>query len=141
MSNVVKQCMRCKQIGCCNQDAKVHLANSCYGELKEINISCDELSIIEDISADKNFLQAMIDLKEKDIIEYNLKMSQFRTQLGQQESSSAQNDTTLRCPYCKSANVKKISGMSKAGSVALFGVFAAGKVSKNYHCNQCGSDF
>lgn len=45
------------------------------------------------------------------------------------------------CPYCHSKNTKKISGLSKAGSVALFGVFAVGKVSKQWHCNNCGSDF
>lgn len=45
------------------------------------------------------------------------------------------------CPYCHSKNTKKISNISKAGSVALFGVFAIGKVSKQWHCNNCGSDF
>lgn len=48
---------------------------------------------------------------------------------------------TVECPYCHSTNTKKISGMSKAGSVALFGIFAAGKVSKQWHCNDCSSDF
>lgn len=45
------------------------------------------------------------------------------------------------CPYCHSKNTKKISGLSKAGSVAMFGVFAVGKVSKQWHCNNCKSDF
>nr|DAZ75724.1 MAG TPA: hypothetical protein [Caudoviricetes sp.] len=31
---------------------------------------------------------------------------------------------------CHSKNTKKISGLSKAGSVALWGVFALGKTSK-----------
>lgn len=48
---------------------------------------------------------------------------------------------TITCPYCHSTNTKKISGISKVGSVALFGVFAVGKVSKQWHCNNCGSDF
>lgn len=45
------------------------------------------------------------------------------------------------CPYCHSKNTKKISGLSKAGSVALWGVFAIGKVSKQWYCNDCKSDF
>lgn len=49
--------------------------------------------------------------------------------------------TTVKCPYCQSTNTKKISNVSKAGSVAVFGVFAAGKVSKQWHCNNCKSDF
>lgn len=47
----------------------------------------------------------------------------------------------IECPYCHSTNTKKISGMSKAGAVVLFGIFAIGKTSKQWHCNGCGSDF
>ena len=48
---------------------------------------------------------------------------------------------TITCPYCKSTNCKKISGLSKAGSVALWGIFALGKTTKQWHCNNCKSDF
>lgn len=47
----------------------------------------------------------------------------------------------VTCPYCGSTNTKKISTASKATSVALFGIFAANKVSKQWHCNNCKSDF
>lgn len=50
-------------------------------------------------------------------------------------------DITVTCPYCKSTNTKKISNVSKAGSVALWGVYAVGKVSKQWHCDNCKSDF
>lgn len=48
---------------------------------------------------------------------------------------------TVKCPYCQSTNTRKISNVSKAGSVAVFGVLAAGKVVKEWHCNDCKSDF
>lgn len=48
---------------------------------------------------------------------------------------------TITCPYCKSTDCKKISGLSKAGSVALWGIFALGKTTKQWHCNNCKSDF
>lgn len=51
------------------------------------------------------------------------------------------NKYEVKCPYCHSTNTKKISGLSKAGSVALFGVFALGKTTKQWHCDNCGSDF
>ncbi len=51
------------------------------------------------------------------------------------------NKFGVECPYCHATNVKKISGMSKAGSIALFGIFAAGKAGKQWHCNNCHSDF
>ena len=47
---------------------------------------------------------------------------------------------SVKCPYCSSTNTKKISNLSKAGSVALFGIFSQ-KVKKQWHCNNCGSDF
>ena len=46
----------------------------------------------------------------------------------------------VTCPYCSSTNTKKTSGRSKAGSVAMFGIFSQ-KVKKQWHCNGCGSDF
>ena len=47
----------------------------------------------------------------------------------------------VKCPFCNSTDCKKISTASKVGKVALFGVFAAGSVSKTWHCNSCGSNF
>lgn len=44
----------------------------------------------------------------------------------------------IKCPNCGSTNTKKISGVSKVGSVALFGVFSVGKLTKTYQCNKCG---
>ena len=47
----------------------------------------------------------------------------------------------ITCPYCKSTNTKKISGLSKAVNVGLFGIFALGKTTKQFHCNNCNADF
>ena len=47
----------------------------------------------------------------------------------------------ITCPYCKSTNTKKISGLSKAVGVGLFGIFALGKTTKQFHCNNCKADF
>lgn len=57
------------------------------------------------------------------------------------EQLEKQKTPIVTCPYCQSTNTKKISSMSKAGSVALFGIFAMGKVNKQWHCNDCKSDF
>ena len=48
---------------------------------------------------------------------------------------------TVECPYCHSTDTKKITNTSKAVHTALFGVFSVSRNSKNYHCNNCGSDF
>ncbi|MDE6253343.1 MAG: hypothetical protein K2M78_12050 [Lachnospiraceae bacterium] len=48
--------------------------------------------------------------------------------------------TMVECPYCHSANTKKISTTSKVANTALFGVFGT-KRFKQWHCNNCSSDF
>ncbi len=53
----------------------------------------------------------------------------------------SQKSHSVSCPYCQSTNTRKISGLSKAGSVAVWGFLATSKVSKQWHCNSCGSDF
>lgn len=47
---------------------------------------------------------------------------------------------TVKCPYCGSTSTKKISTLSRLGSFATFG-FAGKKVGKQWHCNNCKSDF
>lgn len=46
----------------------------------------------------------------------------------------------VHCKYCNSTNTKKISNLSKASSVIMWGVFSK-KVHKEYHCINCGADF
>lgn len=44
----------------------------------------------------------------------------------------------VKCPTCGSTNVEKINGASKVGKAAVFGVLAAGSISKTFHCKNCG---
>lgn len=46
----------------------------------------------------------------------------------------------ITCPYCKSTNTEKISTVSRAVSVSLVGA-ASGKIGKQWHCKNCGSNF
>ena len=48
---------------------------------------------------------------------------------------------TVTCPYCQSTNTKKITVGSKAVHTALFGIFSMSRNSKEWHCNNCNSDF
>ena len=137
MNDIVKKCKRCNHIGIYSPDYNVHMQSSCCGKLETVNISCEELSIMSHIANDNDFFLAMIDLKEKDIIEYNLKMSQFRTQIEQQKRSKAENDNVPRCPNCHRSNIQKIGGMERAGSVMMLGVFS-NKINKSFKCINCG---
>lgn len=64
----------------------------------------------------------------------------FDAQQQNQSTSTQQHITQATCPYCKSTNTKKISTVSRAGSILGFGLFSK-KLGKEWHCNNCGSDF
>lgn len=106
-------------------------------KLQKMNLSYDEFNNIASVSNDKSFILAMDSLKEKDPIEFQLKMSQFKTQVQQQESIKAQNDNIPRCPHCKSTNIKSISGLNRGASIAMLGIFSK-KINKSFECKQCG---
>ena len=48
---------------------------------------------------------------------------------------------TVTCPYCQSTDTKKITNTSKAVHTALFGIFSMSRNAKEWHCNNCKSDF
>lgn len=106
----------------------------CDYQLLDTKITIDEFSIIQNISNTIGFLEAMIDLKEKDIIEYNLKMSQFRAT--QSQSKQVVEDNVPKCPTCGSTKLSKVPVASKASSVFLFGLLSQ-KVKKTWHCDNC----
>jgi len=43
-----------------------------------------------------------------------------------------------KCPTCSSPDVEKISTKSKVMKGIMFGILAAGKISKTFKCNNCG---
>lgn len=109
--------------------------------LKSIPISNDDFLCLRDVSnCNKNLLKAMIELVEKDPIEYELKMSHFRTQAQQQKTIGIQSENAVCCPYCHSKNTAKITTTAKVVNTAVFGIFGT-KRHKQWHCNNCKSDF
>ena len=52
----------------------------------------------------------------------------------------AERHPHVECPYCHSTNTEKISTVSRAVSVSLVGA-ASSKLGKQWHCNNCGSNF
>lgn len=58
----------------------------------------------------------------------------------QQILLKSQQQNIPHCPICGSAKLSKISTLNRAVSVSLFGIFSK-KIGKQWHCNQCGTDF
>lgn len=46
----------------------------------------------------------------------------------------------VECPYCHSTNTHKISGLGRAASIGFWGIFSK-KIGKQWHCDNCKSDF
>lgn len=139
MNRIVVKCDKCGEIGACDSNSDlIHRVNNCNGNFIETSLSYDDFWVLCDISDDNDFLQAMIDLKERDIIEFNLKMSQFKSQLEQQKSNKAQNSNRPKCPTCGSTNIEKISVTKKAFGGAMFGILSS-DVRNSMHCKNCGA--
>lgn len=139
MGDIVKKCNKCGRFCVCSDDDYVVDGyKGCDGLMVDTGIRFDDYLIISKISDDDNFLQVMIDLKEKDIIEFNLKMSQFKSQLEQQKSSATQNSNRPKCPTCGSTNIEKISATKKVVGGAMFGLFSS-DVRNSIHCKNCGA--
>lgn len=105
-------------------------------KLEKSNLTFQEYNMISEISCDISFIQAMESLKEKDPIEFQLKLAQFKATTVQQESATQQQNVP-KCPTCGSTNIKKISAGSRWLSTGLFGI-SSGKMGKSMECRNCG---
>ncbi len=133
MGNIVKKCNKCGRFCVCSDDDYlVDGYKGCDGLMVDTGIMFDDYLIISKISDDDNFLQAMIDLKEKDVVEYNLKMSQFRNQVEQQKSNKLQSSNTIHCPKCGSTNITA----GQRGYSLVTGFIGSGSTVNR--CAKCG---
>lgn len=80
------------------------------------------------ISRNAQFIKAMMDLYEKDIIEYELKLSQFKANTAQQEMY----DSKPHCPKCGSTAI----GSTNRGFSLVTGFVGSG--SPRNVCQSCG---
>lgn len=152
MSNHLKICPTCKKEKIQGKfykngyiDCYEDTATKCpYGHpIIMTSMPDDDFTILAKISDSTDFYDAMIKLHDDDIIEYELKMSQFRSQVEAQEAEAERKkieDSKPRCPYCNSTNLTKVSGTSRFASTLMFGI-GSKKVGKQWKCNNCKSYF
>lgn len=99
-------------------------------KLIKCTMTCEEFQTLRYVSNDSSFIQAMEDLKQKDPIEFQLKLSQFKTQVEQQKSSD--NSNKVSCPKCGCTDI----GVTNRGYSIIWGFIGSGK-SMNV-CKKCG---
>lgn len=132
MSKEIMYCLNCNNILSYNEE---DLKQCCLCKQKntviELELTLEDWSKILKISKDIDFLLAMDKLKKENIIEFNLKLSQFN-------SSSQQIDNNIpKCPTCNSTNIKKISTTKRLINTNLFGL-ASSNIGKTMQCENCG---
>lgn len=128
----------------------------CGSELKNGTIEIEDVQTEKPIfeMTDEEILDKYSDYRKRIEEQTGRKMSDSEFLLGireaRRDSSNHRADrcknipesiaNVPKCPTCQSTDIKKISGLSKAGSVAMWGIFSW-KVYKQWHCNNCGSEW
>ena len=129
-SNIqIKRCKVCGFIGRCYAEAISHCEEN---SLEVLPVTAAAFCSWCKVADDNDFFNAMLALKKKDIIEYNLKLSQFKAQTAWQNQAVNRSSSTLRCPQCGSANVST----GARGYSMLTGFAGAGKTVNR--CGRCG---
>ena len=113
-------------------------------------INCRFLALYEDYMAEQKYpgIHDRVNAKHQQEIEEGKRhyeelkaqkqADEWRAKI--KESQDLASGKRVVCPYCHSANTEKISTVSRAVSVSLAGA-ASGKIGKQWHCKQCGSNF
>lgn len=94
-------------------------------------MTCEEFQILRYVSNDPSFMQAMEDLKQKNPIEYQLKLSQFKTQLAQIQKTKEESNK-IHCPKCNSTAITS----GARGVNSFWGLIGASKTVNR--CGNCG---
>lgn len=120
MSKVKTRCYICKK---CNKTVYFQL-NTQY-ETKCKTCNCEMQLLWEHDYRPNNALRAIknSNIKDKNT-EYNKRVKPI-----------------VECPYCHSKDTKKISIFSKVVHEAISGIYSISRNSKQWHCNNCNSDF
>lgn len=109
-----------------------------------INEDLKENFVNEYIKSSSEFDQHLYEKRENnaiqhadDFVKYNLALEHGKSVL---EGRDKGNQFGVECPYCHSKDTKKITTTSKVVNTAVWGIFGT-KRHKQWHCNNCNSDF
>ena len=103
----------------------------CGGQFIHTNITAEEMFLIERTSKDREFINAMIKLKKNDIIEYQTRISQFRSQ-AKADGCYNKPKPKVCCPRCGSESI----ATGQRGYSLLTGFLGSGKTVNR--CANCG---
>ncbi|MBS5080493.1 MAG: hypothetical protein KH031_10110 [Clostridiales bacterium] len=114
----------------------------------ESNITVQDfikMSLQEQVNFEKGILENVIKKSPK-FSQYALEKrlvdqeAYNKKSIKQARSGNYNSTPKVSCPFCKSLNTDKISTASRIASVGMLGLFSK-KLGKQWHCNNCNSDF
>lgn len=107
----------------------------CHLKLEDSSVTSDEYLVMYKVSDDIIFLEAMINLKDEDPIEYQLKLNQLKLQKEQMEAieqKKQENSNKVMCPECGCTDI----GVANRGYSLIWGFLGSGKTMNV--CKKCG---
>lgn len=134
LNDLVTICPKCEMqyFFKANEKPKFDICPDCNENLIYTKVTVEEMCVIEDISENIDFLISMINLKEKDIIEYQSKIAQFKTQSLSMQAVEKMKESIICCPKCGSTSITA----GQRGFSLFTGFIGSGKTVNR--CSNCG---
>lgn len=104
----------------------------CGGHPIKTNLTTDEFKYIKQISTDRDFIEAMMKLKHENIIDFKLKIADFKSRVESDENERKKNVNIPSCPKCSSTSIATVN----RGFSLLTGFIGSGKPMNV--CQKCG---
>lgn len=125
----------CNQCGLFGAFATQNICPACSGEIVDTELTLVQYANLSDQEKNSYRIHFLGKIPDDELI---YKRVQYEKQVHKNiEQIGAEH---VECPYCHSHNTKKITNTSKTINTALFGIFGT-KRHKQWHCNNCSSDF
>ena len=139
----VRYCSKCGEIEILRPEL-VPVCEYCGTQLKETEYIFED--VVERGDVKPEIRKAIFEKYIKDNPMYSEEAvkqreeKEYRNRLNMPSSYKSKESNQVKCPFCKSTNVTKISTAGRIVSVSLFGL-GSKKIGKQWHCNNCKSDF
>lgn len=147
----VSFCPKCKMMYGYSPDkkdedkVKICGYKGCDGKIIHTKIYAIERLYIEEISKDREFLIAMNNLRNTDVIAYKEKIAQYKAEFEKTHAPLSDDENDIykqpsnlpKCPTCGSTNIRKIKTGERTASIIGFGIFSR-KANKTWKCENCG---
>lgn len=105
-----------------------------------INEDLKENFVNDYIKTSPEFDQYLFNSREKNAMKHINDFEKQNAALAHGKEILEEKNRSPKCTYCGSSNIKKIGLLSRAVSAELWGL-GSKKIGKQWHCNNCGSDF